>query len=206
MDIRLEHIAKHFGNEVVVRGVDLTLPSGSRTALLGPNGSGKSTLLQLIAGALAPTEGRVVHTRNGAVIDPERVYRHISIAAPYLNLYDDLSLRGTIANHIAFKPLRNGIGIAELARTAWLEEHLGKPVRNLSSGMRQRLKLALAICSDTSLLLLDEPTSNLDAKGIVWYGDLLQQHVEGRTLVVASNNEAAETALCGATVEVMSFK
>lgn len=202
MDIRLSNIAKHFGNEVVVRGVDLTLASGSRTALLGPNGSGKSTLLQLIAGALVPTQGRVVHTLNGTVLDPEQVYRHLGIAAPYLNLYDELSLRETIANHMAFKSLRNSMGIAELARTAWLEEHLAKPVRNLSSGMRQRLKLALAICSDTPLLLLDEPTSNLDAKGIAWYDALLGAHLDGRTVVVASNNETAETRHCNRTVQV----
>jgi ABC-type multidrug transport system ATPase subunit len=79
-------------------------------------------------------------------------------------------------------------------------------VRNFSSGMKQRLKLALAILSDTSLLLLDEPTSNLDATAIAWYGDLLREHVKDRTLLVASNRQEAEYALCTARVEVERWK
>jgi ABC-type multidrug transport system ATPase subunit len=93
-----------------------------------------------------------------------------------------------------------------VARIAYLENALEKPVRNFSSGMKQRLKLALAILSDTSLLLLDEPTSNLDATAIAWYGDLLREHVKDRTLLVASNRQEAEYALCTARVEVERWK
>ncbi len=206
MNIRLTDIAKHFGREVVFRDVTLVLPPGSRTAIQGPNGSGKSTLLQTIAGALIPTKGTVEHTLNGMVLPPDEVYRHVAIAAPYLGLYEELSLEQAITFHGRFKPLRAGIDVQELARIAYLEAALHKPVQHFSSGMKQRLKLALAILSDTPLLLLDEPTSNLDAEAIAWFGDLLEREVRDRTLVVASNRQAAEVALCKAEVEMSGLK
>ncbi|MBP6391304.1 MAG: ABC transporter ATP-binding protein [Flavobacteriales bacterium] len=202
MEVVLHQVTKAFGREVVLRGVSHTFASGSRTALLGPNGSGKSTLLQVIAGVLAPTSGTVSHGLNGMALDPALVYRHIVIAAPYLGLYEDLSLREVIGFHQRFKPLLPGIGLDELAHIAYLQRDLEKPVRHFSSGMKQRLKLALAILSDTPLLLLDEPCGNLDAVAIGWYGDLLRQHIGERTLLVASNSQATETALCQAALDL----
>jgi len=206
MEIRLQNIAKHFGREVVFQNVDLTLASGSRTAILGPNGSGKSTLLQTFAGALIPTSGTIQHAVNGKVIDQQEIYRHVSIAAPYLGLYEDLSLDQTIAFHQRFKPFRPGISPSDVARIAYLEAALDKPVLHFSSGMKQRLKLALAILSDTPLLLLDEPASNLDAQAVEWYRELLTKHLAGRTLVVASNRQAAEHDLCTGALEMEVLK
>jgi ABC-type multidrug transport system ATPase subunit len=206
MEIHLHNIAKHFGREVVFQHVTRTLASGSRTAVLGPNGSGKSTLLQLIGGALMPTEGQITHQFNGTDLEQEVVYRHVSIAAPYLGLYEDLSLRQSIEFHARFKPFRSGLGLADIARIAYLENALEKPVSQFSSGMKQRLKLTLAILSDTPLLLLDEPASNLDAEAIAWYRALLQQHSTGRTLLVASNRQAAEHDLCTERLEILEFK
>jgi ABC-type multidrug transport system ATPase subunit len=206
MQISLHNASKSFGRELVFRDVEHVFASGSRTVLLGPNGSGKSTLLMLVGGALMPSKGTVVHAVNGAVVPEEEVYRHVAIAAPYLGLYEELSLSETVMNHARFKPLKNGLKAADVARIAYLENALEKPVRNFSSGMKQRLKLALAILSDTPLLLLDEPTSNLDATAIAWYGDLLREHVKDRTLLVASNRQEAEYALCTARVEVERWK
>ncbi|MEX1132145.1 MAG: ABC transporter ATP-binding protein [Flavobacteriales bacterium] len=206
MDLLLTDIAKHFGREVVFKGVSLVLASGSRTAILGPNGSGKSTLLQVIGGALVPTVGSITHRLNGKDIAQEEVYRHVSIAAPYLGLYEDLSLKQAVEFHARFKPFRKGIAPADVARIAYLEHALEKPVLNFSSGMKQRLKLALAILSDTPLLLLDEPASNLDAEAIAWYRALLKEHLQGRTLVVASNRQAAEHDFCTSAIEISRSK
>lgn len=202
MRITLQQVSKSFGRETVINGVDHVFEPGSRTAILGPNGSGKSTLLQLIGGFSIPTKGAVVHELNGKVIEQEHVYRRVSIAAPYMSLYEELSLREAIASHRRFKPLRGNLAVEEVARIALLEKHLDKPVRDFSSGMKQRLKLALAVLSDTSLLLLDEPTSNLDANGTMWYTELMSTHSKGRTLAVASNRQEAEVAMCGSAVEV----
>lgn len=206
MRIHLQAATKSFGRETVFRDLSWTFESGSRTAILGPNGSGKSTLLQCVAGALTLSNGTVAHELNGQPVDQERVYRLVSIAAPYLNLYEDLSLQEAIGFHARFKPLRPGLDVQALARIAMLDQQLDKPVHNFSSGMKQRLKLALAILSDAPLLLLDEPTSNLDAAGAEWFQQLLSAHVDGRTLLVASNRQAVETALCSAAVEVERWK
>lgn len=206
MRVILSSVSKTFGRETVFKGVDLVLEPGSRTAILGPNGSGKSTLLQVIAGAAMPTSGTVAHELNGITLEAELVYRHISIAAPYLGLYEELSLQEAIDTHCAFKRFRGNPSVKDVARTALLEKDLQKPVRNFSSGMKQRLKLTLAILSDTPLLLLDEPGSNLDAKGLDWFRDLLNANLDGRTLVVASNRQAEETFACPSSVEVSRFK
>ena len=206
MRITLVQVAKQFSREKVFDGVDHVFEAGSRTALLGPNGSGKSTLLQVVAGALVPTKGTVEHALEGKALEQERVYKKVSIAAPYLDLYEDLSLREAIATHARFKPFRPGIAHEDVARTAYLEPHLEKPVINFSSGMKQRLKLALAILSDTPLLLLDEPATNLDAEGIAWFRELLMSNMEGRTLLVASNRQAEETFACTASVEIAKWK
>ncbi len=202
MRVTLTSVSKTFGRETVFKGVDLVLEPGSHTAILGPNGSGKSTLLQVIAGAAMPTSGTVVHELNGIAVEPDLVYRHISIAAPYLGLYEDLSLHEAIHTHGAFKPMRGAPSVKDVARMALLEKELQKPVRNFSSGMKQRLKLTLAILSDTSLLLLDEPGSNLDAKGLDWFLELLTANLDGRTLVVASNRQAEETFACERSVDL----
>ena len=206
MEIILEQAAKQFGRELVFTGMDHAFQAGSRTAVLGPNGSGKSTLLMVVAGAQMVTAGSVEHRLNGSLVPEEKVYRHVSIAAPYLGLYEDLSLREAVAMHLRFKPLRAGIGWDDLARIAYLEAAMDKPVRNFSSGMKQRLKLALAILSDTSLLLLDEPASNLDATAIAWYRTLLQEHLDDRTLLVCSNRQEAEFDLCTSTLEIEAYK
>ncbi len=206
MEIRLQNISKHFGREVVFQNVDLTLASGSRTAILGANGSGKSTLLQVIAGAVIPTHGTIEHRLGAKLVPQEEVYRQVAIASPYLGLYEDLSLRQTIDFHARFKPLRSGLGMKEVARIVYLENALEKPVLHFSSGMKQRLKLALAILSDTPLLLLDEPASNLDADAVAWYRALLSEHLADRTLLVASNSQAAEHELCTSVMEMGDLK
>lgn len=204
--VTLTNVAKQFSREQVFTGVDHLFEAGSRTAVLGPNGSGKSTLLQVVAGAYVPTRGTVEHARAGRRIDQEDVYRLVSIAAPYLDLYDDLSLEETLAMHARFKPFRPGIAVPDVAEAAYLEPHMAKPVSNFSSGMKQRLKLALAILSDTPLLLLDEPATNLDAEGITWFRSLLMDHLDQRTLLVASNRQAEETFACTASVEIGRWK
>ena len=202
MEVTLAALSKTFGREAVIREASFSLSSGSRTAILGPNGSGKSTLLQLIAGALVPSSGSITHAVSGTPIAADMVYRQVSIAAPYLGLYEDLSLRECIVFHARFKPFRPGIGEADVARIAYLDLGLEKPVRNFSSGMKQRLKLSLAILSNTPLLLLDEPASNLDAEAISWFRALLRDHTDGRTLVVASNRQPAEHDLCDRALEL----
>ncbi|MCB0791422.1 MAG: ABC transporter ATP-binding protein [Flavobacteriales bacterium] len=202
MEIVLNKATKRFGRETVLKELDHLFAAGCRTAILGPNGSGKSTLLQIVAGAMTLTRGRVAHRLHDRALPIEKVYRHVSIAAPYLGLYEDLTLRETIDLHARMKPLRSGIHRDDLPTIAYLRAALDKPVRHFSSGMKQRLKLALAILSDTPLLLLDEPATNLDTEGIAWWQRLLEAHVDGRTVLVASNRMDEETWICTSRLDV----
>ncbi len=206
LEVTLRGAGRSFGREAVFRGADHTFIAGSRTALTGPNGSGKSTLLQVIGGALTATSGSVTHSFDGHALDPATLYRHVAFATPYLGLYEELDLGDALAFHRRFKPFLRGLSDPDVARLVLLEDAMDKPVRQFSSGMRQRLKLGLAVLSDVRLVLLDEPASNLDARGMAWMGDLIRNHLGGRTLVVASNRVEAETAICTAALDVLSWK
>lgn len=204
--LKISNLHARIEGKDILKGLQLEVKPGEVHAIMGPNGSGKSTLLQVVAGALVPTKGQVEHRLAGRKVSQEDVYRLVSMAAPYLDLYDDLPLSAVIATHARFKPLRAGISLAEVARAAYLEPHWEKPVSNFSSGMRQRLKLALAILSDTPLLLLDEPGTNLDAEGLGWFRGLLMANLHDRTLLVASNRQAEETFACTQSVEIGHWK
>lgn len=204
--ISLEKAGKRYLREWIFRGVELSLSSGDRIAVMGPNGSGKSTLLQLIAGYVLPTEGAVRHFQHDQLVDPDLVYPSISMAAPYLELIEEFTLRESIAFHCSFKQLRNGLMPEDVIRIANLSDAADKVVKYFSSGMKQRVRLALAVLSDTDVLLLDEPCSNLDREGIRWYQQLIEEHGAGRILVVCSNNIAEEYSFCDRVLQVTDWK
>jgi ABC-type multidrug transport system ATPase subunit len=205
MKVVLDQVSKRFGAQRVLRNAGLVLESGSITGVTGPNGSGKSTLLQIIAGSLQPDDGTVTHEHNGVMIPEDGVFRTISIAAPYLNLYEDLSLNEALLTHTRFKQLRNNNTPRDFWGMVDLEHARNKQIRDLSSGMLQRFKLGLAIVSDTPLLLLDEPGSNLDAYGMEWYHNLLNDHTADRTVLVCSNREQEELSTCSEIIRIQEL-
>mgnify|MGYP006281289425 FL=1 len=203
--VELEQVAKRYRYEWVLRQVDLQFVAGHRYALTGPNGSGKSTLLRILSGHLSPSRGRVRFWRGDRPLDRNEVYRELSYAAPYVELIEEFTLEEAIDFHCRFKPLRDALDTTALIRLLGFQRARSKPVRFFSSGMKQRLKLALAICSDTSLLLLDEPSTNLDRQGIQWYLDLMARFGDDRLIAVASN-VAVDYQFCEATIDVMQYK
>lgn len=207
MSLRIEliKVAKRYRLEWVFRNVNLTFEQGRRYALTGPNGSGKSTLMRMLSGHLSPSRGKVQFFQNKKKLDINDVYQHLAYAAPYIELLEEFTLEESIDFHRRFKPLQAGLDTVALISLLGLNEARSKPVRFFSSGMKQRLKLALAICSHTPLLLLDEPGTNLDLQGIRWYLDLIEGFGKGRLIVVASNMEA-DYGFCEEVVAVTAFK
>jgi ABC-type multidrug transport system ATPase subunit len=205
MIITLESIGRRFNREWIFKQVTYEFASGGRYAILGANGSGKSTLLQIIAGSLTPSEGSVLYADHGNTIEVENIYQHISLAAPYLELIEDFTLQETAAFHFKFKNYLPGTDTDTLIDLLGFERARHKPLRNFSSGMKQRVKLALAICSDTPILLLDEPTANLDKQGVSWYLDLVDRFAASRLVVVCSNQEH-EYQFCDDFLQVMDYK
>lgn len=205
MDIVLEDIGRRFNREWVFRHLDYRFSAGQSYAILGPNGSGKSTLLQVIASSLTPSTGDIRYTRDGSVMDVDRIYRLIALAAPYMELIEEFTLAEHIAFHFSFKNYRKGYDLPAVIELMGLQAARDKQIRYFSSGMRQRVKLALACCADTPILLLDEPTSNLDRLGAAWYLDLIRATQDNRLLIICSNQEQ-EYSFCTDAIQLTDYK
>jgi ABC-type multidrug transport system ATPase subunit len=181
MRVVAENIGKKFNKNWVFRHVSLQIEDKGHLVLTGPNGSGKSTLLKIISSITDPTEG--VITLDDNVKDTD--ITNISFAAPYQNLIEELTLAEHLKFHFTFKSPE--LPIKEIASRAGLENAWSKPVTEFSSGMKQRLKLALAIYANSTLLLLDEPTANMDEAGILWYTTEIKKIIGHKTTIIASN-------------------
>ena len=205
MQIDATGLGKRFQRDWIFRGLSRAFRPGSATAVLGPNGAGKSTLLNTISGQLLPTEGMLAYSLAGKTVAVEDLPRHLAYAAPYLELLEELTLWELLQFHTRFKPLRPGVSHEQLIALMYLEKSRNQLVREFSSGMKQRLKLALALYADAPLLLLDEPTTNLDATGVAWYQEHVQATRAGRTLLLSSN-VPAEYAFCDEQLVVTEFQ
>ncbi len=205
MQIKLEQVSKRYRYEWIFKDVDYQLVAGSRVAVTGPNGSGKSTLMKVLSGHLSPTKGKVEFGFDSKNIAADDVYRQVSYAAPYIELIEEFTLVEALDFHQKFKPLLPGLSTTEVADLLAFPKAKDKQVRHFSSGMKQRLKLALACCSASSLLLLDEPTTNLDAQGVDWYLALTERFIGQRTVVVASN-VAVDYGFCDEKIDILKYK
>ena len=186
--IQVKNASKRFHNEWIFKNLDLELSSGDTLAITGGNGSGKSTLLKCLSGAIPLTSGTIQYQAGSTQISEEHWFRSLALATPYLELPEEFTLSEVINFHFQFKnPLQNRTN-TEILEVLGLEKHKSKAISQFSSGMKQRVKLALAIFSEVPFLLLDEPTTNLDTQGLSWYLKLIQQYSPGRILVICSND------------------
>jgi ABC-type multidrug transport system ATPase subunit len=204
MKIILSDAGKRFNREWIFRHFDYQFFSSNAYAITGPNGSGKSTLLQFIAGALMPTEGKLDYFNNDEKPVPE-YYRLLSIAAPYLETIEEMTAEEFFRFHEVFKPLIPEISIAQILEKVGIGHAADKQIRYYSSGMKQRVKLAQAFFSDTPVVLLDEPTTNLDAPGIALYHELVRDYC-GRRLLIVSSNDPLEYSFCERVINMNSLK
>lgn len=205
MKINLEHIGRRFNREWIFRDVNYVFESGSSYAILGANGAGKSTILQVISGSLSSSEGTISYSKDGVLLNPENAFEHLSMAAPYLELIEEFSLRELIDFHFRFKKYRSGLDRDLMIELMGLKHSEHKAIKNFSSGMKQRVKLGLAFCSDTEMVLLDEPASNLDQQGLEWYLSLVEKYTEDRILIICSN-QLQEYSFCKNQLNVADYK
>lgn len=206
MQINLSAASKRFNTEWIFSNLDYSFVTGQHYALIGNNGSGKSTLLQIMAGYIGLTKGQINWINSdGQSIDSSKIYQSISIASPYLELVEELTALEQIAFHQQFKSLQADLKPMEILEKIGLQKAADKQIRNFSSGMKQRLKLALAIFDQAPILLLDEPCSNLDQDGIQTYHQLIQAYALHKLIIVASN-DVQEYQFCGQQVSLSDFK
>lgn len=199
--ISLIGAGKRFNKDWIFQSLNVDFEKGQHYALIGNNGSGKSTLLQIIAGFTTLTKGSI----EWADADSQTIYDQISIAAPYLELVEELTTLEQFEFHTKFKSLITNISIQDMINMIGLASARDKQIRYFSSGMKQRLKLGLAIFSDCPILLLDEPCSNLDKEGYALYKQLIAQYAMHKLIIVGSN-DPEEYAFCKKQINLMDYK
>ena len=206
MNIILQDIGRRYNREWIFRHLNYTFSFGNSYAILGPNGSGKSTLIKVLTGALTASEGNLRYEENGKELAIEQVFQKMSLAAPYVELIEEYSLNEMLAFHFKFKSYLEGFDLERVKETlGFAKNTFEKDIRHFSSGMKQRVKLILACCSQSNLLFLDEPTSNLDQEGEKWYRDLLELTNSERILIIGSNQEH-EYSFCNEQLQILDYK
>ncbi len=187
MRISLQNAGKRFNRDWIFREVTYSFDAQKKYIITGPNGSGKSTLLQVIAGLVPLSTGTTQYFIHDQPVSSDEIYRHLVIASPYQELIEEFTFSELIRFHFKFKRFKGNCTIEQLAEIIELTHTWNKPVKFFSSGMKTRLKLGLAFLSEVPLILLDEPTSNLDTNGIQWYQHMLHTYCTDQTLILCSN-------------------
>ena len=207
LSIVINSAGKRFNREWIFRNLQYEFLPGNSYGIVGFNGSGKSTLLQCIAGSMLLNEGTISYHNNStnSTIANEAIFKAISICAPYLEMVEEMTSIEFFKLHQQFKPFIGDISIQEILNIIGLEKAGNKQIRHFSSGMKQRLKLAQAIFSDTPILLLDEPCTNLDKEGYQLYNRLINDYCNNKLVIICSNEEA-EIEFCSERLNIVDYK
>ncbi|MFA3783346.1 ATP-binding cassette domain-containing protein [Melioribacteraceae bacterium 4301-Me] len=205
-NLELQKVTKIYGRRLIFDELDYKFYPAKIYGIAGPNGAGKSTLSKIILGLLSPTKGKVFHYFNSHTIEPEKLHNHIGFTAPYLFLYDEFTaeenlnffsrIRGVRYDNEKKNYLFNKLG---------LYDRKDDFVKSYSSGMKQRLKFIFAIIHSPELILLDEPTSNLDNEGKEKVYELLNEQANEKLIIIASNDDN-DLALCSEIIDLRKYR
>ncbi len=202
MNIITDQLGKKYNREWIFRSFSCEFPTGSKIAITGSNGAGKSTLLKILCNYLSPSEGTIsYHTESKN--DEENIQLNFSLVAPYVQIINEFTVHEMISFHKNFK--KSNYSADEIAELAQLSMAINKPLIELSSGMIQRLKLSLAFYFESEIIFLDEPTTNLDIKGIDWYLKNIHEQKESQSIVIASN-QLKEYTFCEQVIDIEKYK
>lgn len=205
LSIAVEKLSKRFNREWIFQNVNYLFHSGNTYAITGPNGSGKSTFLQVLWGQVPQSSGTITYTKGTRFVPVEEVFQYLSIATPYMDLVEEFTLQEMLHFHFRLKPIRQGCTVEKLLHIMYLEDAADKQLLNFSSGMKQRLKLALAFYTQADAYFLDEPGTNLDRQAFEWYIRELQALPQKAIVFIASNN-AEEYPSTATLLNIMDFK
>jgi ABC-type multidrug transport system ATPase subunit len=205
MTISLNQVGKRYQQHWVFKGIDYTFETGKQYAVLGANGSGKSTLLRIISGMQHANKGTIEYVSEGKKTTPEHVFSKVSYCAPGMDLIEEMSLSEFLSFHFTFKKMIPSFDVKSIMETMGMLSVRNKFIHEFSSGMKQRVKLAQAFFTDTPILLLDEPCSNLDIQGVEMYQLWLQKYTTDRLVIIASNDER-EYAGVADTISIQDYQ
>lgn len=206
MHITLNKISRKFNYEWIFRDVDFEFEQGNAYAILGSNGSGKSTLLQIISGHLHPSSGTLTYSHKNKEIVVDDFFRHVTFSGPYLELIEEFTLEEMLTFHSHFRKFRNGMDVNAVMDATGLLRNRNKPIKYFSSGMKQRVRLAIALLTESEVVLLDEPAANLDRKAIEWYRSLVTANSNDRILIICSNSQSEEHDFCTQSIVIDDYK
>ena len=205
MKINLNKLGKRFNRDWIFRNLNFQFEEGKHYAITGPNGSGKSTLLQIISGSAIFNEGSINYSEKQKRFDPGKIFQKISFSAPYLEVVEEMTLAEFFSFHGTMKGWLSSLSTEEIIYLSSLENAAHRQIRYYSSGMKQRVKLAQAIFSNTPVVLLDEPLTNLDEAGIILYHELIEKYCNNRLLIISSNDKK-EYSFCQERIDMREYK
>ena len=186
MNIKFENVSKKFGAKKVIKNFSKSFKR-KKYAIVGDNGSGKSTLLQLISNLMTPSDGKIIYSLDDIKIDKELFIKKIIFSAPYQKLVEELTVKEFLIFHYKFRDyIKNPLTILS---EFGLENFKNTQIKNLSSGAEQKLKLLISFNTKADFILLDEPTTNLDRKGITIYTKTIKKYSKDRGIIIATNRE-----------------
>jgi len=204
--LTLQDLTKSFGRRLIFRNINVEFISGNIYGFAGSNGSGKSTLAKIVAGLLSPTTGEVIHKFNNTEVTSEELHKQIGFVSPYLVLYDEFTAEENLLHSLKIRGLVSDTERINLLLNDFdLYSRRNDMLKAYSSGMKQRVKFIFALIHNPSLLIFDEPTSNLDTKGKDRVYKIIEKESKEKLIVVASN-EKSDLDLCEEVLYVENYK
>ena len=210
ISLTLDAVTKRYNRAPIFSPVSFEIHSGNILAITGANGSGKSTLLKIIAGVTSPTKGTSTWGNGTRKFETRDLQKIVGFVSPYLELYHEL----TAVEHVQFvaelkeKNVTREEAVSELAAFG-LEKVITESERVMkqySSGMQQRVRLAMAFMSEPKVLLLDEPSSNLDEEGITTLFQRIEHSARNEALVIIATNDERERKLASREIRLEPYQ
>jgi ABC-type multidrug transport system ATPase subunit len=206
MKINAENLGKKFRNEWIFRNLNKSFSIGNSYAIVGSNGSGKSTLLQVLSSYIPQNEGLINYfDQNIKPVEIGDIFKYLSISSPLLELIEDFTLRESVDFHIKLKPFADALNTQNFIELIGFEKQEHKQIKFFSSGMKQKLKLGLCLFSNSPILFLDEPTTNLDEKTKKWFIKNISKIKQNKLIILASN-DPQEYVFADEIIDIQQFK
>jgi ABC-2 type transport system ATP-binding protein len=205
--IDVNDLTKFYGPVQALAGVSFHVDAGEIIGLLGPNGAGKTTMMKILTGYLQPTSGTAAVDGLDVLTEALEVQKRIGYLPENAPLYPELSVQaylGMIADLRQIPETERLVRLSEAIRATSLEDHLTRPIGQLSKGYRQRVGLAQAIMHQPKLLILDEPTIGLDPTQIVEVRRLIRRLAQGSTILLSTHILSEVEAMCDRVIILMN--
>jgi ABC-type multidrug transport system ATPase subunit len=206
LTIQVNDLSKRYNREWIFKNLNHTFQSGKTYAITGPNGSGKSTLMQVLWGQMPQSSGTISYSLSGKNIPVEEIFSQVVVAAPYMDLIEELTLTEHLAFHFKLRKPRPGYSIESILEKLYMTDSRDKQIANFSSGMKQRVKLGLAFFTDEKVIFLDEPGTNLDETAFGWYSENLKNLAQENVVTFIASNQKNEYPADAETISLANYK